>query len=75
MITYSMKIVNEDNCEKTVYVSANSFIEAVNQMRKEYGRGWTVYSYSIAHADYWAMITLIVFLIILYLFFNDSNNF
>lgn len=52
MFTYSMRIVNEDNCEKTVYVSANSFIEAVNQMRKEYGRGWSVYSYSITHADY-----------------------
>lgn len=52
MITYRMRIVNEDNCEKTVYVSANSFIEAVNQMRKEYGRGWSVYSYFIVHADY-----------------------
>lgn len=52
MITYRMRIVNEDNCDKTVYVTTNSFIEAVNQIRKEYGFGWSVYSYSIIYADY-----------------------
>ena len=52
MITYRMRIVNEDNCEKTVYVTAGTFLEAINQMRKEHGRGWSVYSYSVIYSDY-----------------------
>lgn len=52
MITYRMRIINEDNCEKTAYVAAGTFLEAVNHVKKEHGHGWSVYSYSIVHADY-----------------------
>ena len=52
MITYSMRIVNEDNCEKTVYVTSSSFMDAIRQIRYEHGCGWSVYSYTIVHSDY-----------------------
>lgn len=52
MFAYKIEMVNEDNCEKPVYVTANSFLKAVNKMRKEQGGGWSVYSYSMVHADY-----------------------
>jgi hypothetical protein len=52
MFTYQMTIVNEDNCQKIVYVNGASLFDAVNSMRKEYGRSWSVFSYKLVSSNY-----------------------
>ena len=51
MLTYQMTIVNEDNCEKIVIVSGSTYLEAVENMKRQYGRNWVVYSSKILSVD------------------------
>lgn len=51
MYNYQMRIVNSDNCEKIVYVSGDTYMEAVANMRKEYGKEWVVYSSKLVSAN------------------------
>lgn len=52
MLTYQMVIVNQDDCKKIVYVTADTFVDAIKNMRLEYGRGWVVSSSKIISSNY-----------------------
>lgn len=52
MFTYQMTIINEDNCQKIVFVTGASYLDAVRSMRKEYGNSWSVFSYKLVSATY-----------------------
>ena len=52
MLTYQMVIINQDDCKKIVYVTADTYIDAIKNMRLEYGRDWAVSSSKIISANY-----------------------
>ena len=52
MFTYQMVIINQDDCTKIVYVTADNFVDAIKNMRLEYGRDWVVSSSKIISASY-----------------------
>jgi hypothetical protein len=52
MFTYQMVIVNQDLCTKIVYVTADNFVDAIKNMRLEYGRDWVVSSSKMISASY-----------------------
>lgn len=52
MYTYQMTIKNEDNCQRIISVSGDSFLEAVNNMKSQYGHNWVVVEYKLIHSNY-----------------------
>ena len=51
MITYRFTIQNEDDCQKIVYASGNTYMDAVHNMKREHGNGWVVVSSKIVFAN------------------------
>ena len=52
MFTYQMVIINQDDCKKIVYVSADTFADAIKNIHLEYGNDWVVSSSKIISASY-----------------------
>lgn len=46
-----MTIVNEDNRQKIVMVSGDTYLEAVENMKFQYGRDWVVFSSKLLSAN------------------------
>jgi hypothetical protein len=47
-----MVIINQDDCTKIIYVTADNFMDAIKSMRLEHGRDWAVSSSKIISANY-----------------------
>lgn len=51
-MVYQMHIVNSDNRDKIVIVSGHTHADAIDNMKKQYGHEWTVFTSKLLSVEF-----------------------